>query len=168
MKATPSWSSKFMNLLDLIIAVTAVITAVILVVHVLSGKKPEEFLYSNEYANYFQYFFRPKSLLLSLLYGVITAITAFSAIQSSSFNGYEYPLSAALLIFITFMLLVYNCWPGTAGKKIAVLLSSVLVATIFWLFSFTAGDVDLRENLSATIFLSLFTGFILATWIRSE
>jgi len=153
---------------ELIMAAAAVITTGVYVVQVLSGKKPEEFLYSNEYTNFFQYFFRPKSLILSLSYGFTTAITAFSVIQSSSFEGYAYLLSALLFAFVTLMLLVYNCWPGSAGRKIFILLISVVAATIYMFVSFISDGVAVSENLSTVLFFILFTGFLLALWIRAE
>ncbi len=154
--------------LDLIMAVAAAITTGIFVVTVLSGKKPEEFLYSNEHTDFSQYFFRPKSLILSLSYGFTTAITAFSAVQSSPLKGYEYLLSALLFAFVTFMLLVYNCWPGSAGRKVLILLFSVAAATFYWVVSFISDNVVISENLSTVLFFILFTGFLLALWIRAE
>jgi len=144
----------------------AVIATGILVVHILSGKKLEEFIYSSEYANFTQYFFRPKSLVFALFYGSVTAASTWNAIKSSWLTGNEFFFTLAAFFSTFFMLLIYNCWSGSAARKLLILLLAVSLTAIYWVLQ-VYGNVDIRESLSALASLSLFTGCIFALWLRA-
>jgi hypothetical protein len=154
--------------LNLIATAAAVIATGYLTVQILSGKKLEDFLYSNEYSNFTQYFFRPKSLILSLLFGSTTAISTYIAIKSGSLNGNELIFSFGAFLSTVFMLLVYNCWSGSVTRRLSILLLAVGLTTIYWLVSFNTNGVDLRENISTLTSLSLFTGCVFALWLRAD
>lgn len=86
----------------------------------------------------------------------------------SSLKGNDLIYSFAAFFSTVFMLLVYNCWPGSAARKLSILFLAVVLTTIYWLVNYHTNGIDFREKLSALTSLSLFTGCVFALWLRAE